>query len=58
MKEAQEQAKNVIQKKLDSSKNRIEIGFETYDKLYTAVAKEIGQLRVILGMRFALLYNI
>jgi hypothetical protein len=48
--EALSQAKTALVKTLDSQKNRMNIGFETYDKLYIAVAKEIGQLRVILGM--------
>jgi len=48
--EAKNQARNVLTKKLDENKDRVSIGFEKYDKLYTAVAKEIGQLRVILGM--------
>lgn len=48
--EAKEQAKNALVKTLDPKKNRMNIGFDTYDKLYNAVSKEIGQLRVILGM--------
>ena len=54
--EALSQAKDALVKTLDSHKNRMNIGFEAYDKLYTAVSKEIGQLRVILGIFYSFIF--